>query len=196
MIEPINMLKLIGKLFLRLNGWTIADHTPKGIQDVKRCVIVAAPHTSNWDYPFAMSVFYALGVKVRFLAKDSLFKFPLGLIMKGSGGIPVYRSQRNNLVQTMIDLFASREELRLMIPAEGTRSFVREWKSGFYHVAYGAKVPIVLGFLDFKEKKGGFLNVYYPSGNYAKDLYEIQKLYSLIHPKNPDQYSLKDMKFD
>lgn len=190
------MLKIIGKVILTLFGWKIVDKTPLGVNQYKKAVMIAAPHTSNWDYLFAMATLKAVGSKINYLAKDSLFKFPLGIIIKGLGGIPVNRSQKNNLVQLMVDNIKNADEIHLLVPAEGTRSYTKEWKSGFYHIAVGAGVPIVLGFLDFGKKEAGFLDVFYPTGNYEEDLVKIQKQYLSITPKNPAYFSLKDAKFD
>lgn len=183
-------MRYLARLFLWLSGWKIVDRLPGGIQSVQRCVLIAAPHTSNWDYPYALSVFYALGVPVRFLAKESLFGPPLGWLMRASGGVPVNRSQRNNLVDSMVELFRERENLILMIPVEGTRSYVKEWKSGFYHVARGAGVPIVLGFLDYQKKEAGFHALFHPTGDYGADLKALQAIYRQFTPKHPNQYSL------
>ncbi len=185
-------MRWIARFFLWITGWEIVDNLPGGIGAVQKCVLIAAPHTSNWDYPYALSVFYALGVPVRFLAKDSLFRFPQGIVMRASGGIAVNRAQRNNLVQSMIDMFRAQDQLVLMIPVEGTRSFVKEWKSGFYHVAHGAGVPVVLGFLDYAKKQAGFHSLFYPTGDYAHDLKILQDIYRQFTPRHPEQYSLRD----
>lgn len=185
-------MRYIARLFLSLSGWKIIDRLPGGIQTVRRCVLIAAPHTSNWDYPYALAVFYALGVPVRFLAKESLFRPPLGWLMRASGGVAVNRSQRTNLVDSMIAMFRERDNLVLMIPVEGTRSYVKEWKSGFYHVARGANVPIVLGFLDYKKKEAGFHALFHPTGDYAADVRELQTIYRQFTPKHLTQYSLAD----
>jgi 1-acyl-sn-glycerol-3-phosphate acyltransferase len=183
-------MALLCKFFLWLSGWKIVDRLPGGIRAHQRCVLIAAPHTSNWDYPYALSVFYARRVPVRFLAKQSLFRAPLGWLMRASGGIPVNRAQRGNLVDTMIEMFRERENLILMIPVEGTRGYVAEWKSGFYHVARGAGVPIVLGFLDYAKKEAGFQGLFHPTGDYAADLKELQAIYRQFTPKHPEKYSL------
>lgn len=190
------MLKFIGKLILQLSGWKIVDKTPLGIKKYPKAVIIAAPHTSNWDYLYAMATLYALDCKIRYLAKDSLFKFPLGIIVRGLGGIPVNRSQKNNLVQLMGDMIVGADEMQLLVPAEGTRSYTKEWKSGFYHIANHADVPIVLGFLDFGKKEAGFLGVFQTTGNFETDLPKIQAFYQTITPKHPEFFSLKDAKFD
>lgn len=188
-------MRYLARLFLRLTGWTIVDRLPGGIRAVRRCVLIAAPHTSNWDYPYALAVFYALGVPVRFLAKESLFRPPLGWLMRASGGIAVNRAQRNSLVDTMIAMFRMQENLVLMIPVEGTRSYVKEWKSGFYHVARGAGVPIVLGFLDYKKKEAGFHALFQPTGDYAADVRQLQEIYRQFTPKHAAQYHLSHDEF-
>jgi 1-acyl-sn-glycerol-3-phosphate acyltransferase len=191
------MIKIIGKLILKVAGWKIVDTTPKGITNYPKTVMIAAPHTSNWDYVFCMATMYALGVPIRYLAKDSLFKFPLGILMRALGGIPVNRAQKNNLVDDIATLIKnSPENIQVIVPVEGTRSLTNEWKSGFYHMAINAEVPIILGFLDFAKKEAGFLNVCYPTGDYQADLRGIQKQYQYITPKYPDLFSLKNVNFD
>ena len=181
-------MKWISLLYLKLTGWKIGSRLDPSI---KKCVLVAAPHTSNWDYPFALATLYACGVKTNFLAKKSLFKFPLGIIMRASGGVPVDRSKHNNMVEAMISKLKESKELILMIPAEGTRSYTKEWKSGFYHTAMGAGVPIVMGYLDYKNKVAGFGDLFYPTGDYPKDLAAIQNFYRQFTAKHPEKSSLK-----
>ncbi len=179
------MIELVAKWYFKSIGWKIEGSIPP---EIKKCVVVAAPHTSNYDYPITLSVFYTLGLKVKFLAKKQLFSFPLGVLMRATGGIPVDRSKKNNLVDYMTNLFATQESLCLLIPPEGTRSAVKEWKTGFYRVAEAAKVPIVLGYLDYKKKTAGFENVFYPSGDMEKDMILIKDFYKAITPKYPDKY--------
>lgn len=191
------MLKFIGKLILKVAGYQVIDHTPKGVKNYQKAVMIAAPHTSNWDYVYTMAVLYALEIPIKYLGKESLFKFPLGILVRKLGGIPVKREQKNNLVNDMARLInESTEQIQLIIPAEGTRSYSKEWKSGFYHIANTAGVPIILGFLDFGKKEVGFLDEFIPTGNYESDLIKIQKKYVGITPKYPALNSLKDVKFD
>lgn len=180
-------MKWLCRLYLKLMGWRTGSTLDPA---VKKCVLVAAPHTSNWDYPIALATLYASGVKVRFLAKDSLFKFPLGMLMRATGGMPVDRSKHNNLVDALISIFRKHDELILMIAVEGTRSYVKEWKSGFYHTAVGAGVPIALGYLDYGKKVAGFGDLFYPSGNYQRDLSEIQNFYRKFTARHPEKSSL------
>lgn len=181
-------MKWLCQLYLKLIGWKIGSTLDPAI---KKCVLVAAPHTSNYDYLISLATLYSGGIKVRFLAKDSLFKFPLGIIMRASGGIPVDRSKHTNMVEAMIHMFEQSEELILMIPAEGTRSFVKEWKSGFYHTAMGAKVPIAMGYLDYGKKVSGYGDLFYPTGDYKKDLTDIQNFYRQFTARHPEKSSLK-----
>ena len=191
------MLKFLGKLILQIAGYKIIDTTPKGVKNYQKAVMIAAPHTSNWDYVYTMAALYALEVPIKYLGKASLFKFPLGILITKLGGIPVRREQKNNMVNDMAKMIVdATEQMILIIPAEGTRSFSREWKSGFYHIANTAKVPIILGFLDFGKKEVGFIDEFNPTGDYETDLKTIQKKYIGITPKHPELYSLKDVKFD
>ena len=189
------MIKLLGKIILKLWGWKITDTTPNGVLSYKKAVMIAAPHTSNWDYPFTMAMLYSSDIPLKYLAKASLFKFPLGLIIKGLGGVAVNRSQKNNLVNDMAEMIKNAiEPIHLVVPVEGTRGYTSEWKSGFYHIALAANVPIIFGFLDYAKKQGGYLNVFYPTGNYEEDLKEIQKQYLPITPKHPALNSLNNWK--
>jgi 1-acyl-sn-glycerol-3-phosphate acyltransferase len=180
-------MKWICRLYLKLIGWTVGSQLDPS---VKKCVLVAAPHTSNWDYPIAMAILYSCGMRIRFLAKKSLFNFPLGILMRATGGIPVDRSKHTNMVDAMINSLRKNDELILLIPAEGTRSYVKEWKSGFYHTAIGAGVPIVLGYLDYGKKVAGFGDLFYPTGDYQKDLLSIQNFYRQFAAKYPEKSSL------
>lgn len=182
-------MKWLCRFYLTLMGWKTAS---KLDPSVKKCVMVGAPHTSNVDYIYSLATLYANGTHVRFLAKKSLFKFPLGILMRATGGIPVDRSKHSNMVDMMVDMFASRDSLILLIPAEGTRSYVKEWKSGFYHTAVNAKVPIVLGYLDYGRKVAGFGDLFYPAGDYEKDLAEIKDFYRQFTAKHPGKSSLRE----
>ena len=180
-------MKWLCKLYLKIIGWKTGSTLDPS---VKKCVMVGAPHTSNTDYPIALATLYASNVKVRYLAKKSLFRFPLGILMRATGGIAVDRSKHSNMVDMMVNMFNQSSSLILLIPAEGTRSYVKEWKSGFYHTAVGAKVPIVLGYLDYGRKEAGFGKLFYPTGNYQKDLEEIKNFYRQFTAKYPEKSSL------
>ncbi|MTI13871.1 lysophospholipid acyltransferase family protein [Sansalvadorimonas verongulae] len=176
-----NFVSWIG---LKLTGWKIEGSAPHH----SKYVLIAAPHTSNWDFPVTLAIAFRLNVKLFWMGKASLFKGPMGPIMKWLGGIPVDRSQNTGLVQQVVDEFNRCKELVVTIPPEGTRSKVKKWKSGFYHVAHGAGVPISLGFLDFKRKVGGISKTFIPTGNYEEDLKNIQAFYKGITGKRPSQF--------
>jgi 1-acyl-sn-glycerol-3-phosphate acyltransferase len=180
-------MRWLCRLYLKIIGWRTGSTLDPSIH---KCVLVAAPHTSNMDYPIAMATLYACGVRVRFLAKKSLFSFPLGILMRATGGIPVDRSKHTNMVEAMISMFDRADKLILLIPAEGTRSYVKEWKSGFYYTALGSKVPIAMGYLDYKKKEAGFGDLFYPTGDYQKDLAEIKNFYRRFTARYPEKSSL------
>ena len=176
-------MRLLSIIIFKLTGWKTAVNLSP---EVKRCVLIAAPHTSNWDFVFARAALYILRIKVKFLIKDDYFFFPLNHILKSMGAIPVDRSKaKGNKVQVLIDLFNQNKELVTMIPAEGTRSLVKEFRKGFYHVANGAQVPIALGYLDYKKKIAGIGPLFYPTGNIESDLQEIYAFYRTIHARHP-----------
>lgn len=174
------LLRVASRVYLKISGWELVIEAPVA----RRSVVIAAPHTSNWDMPMGLAIVFACRLKVYFLAKHTLFTPPFGIFVRWLGGIPVDRSKAHNLVEQAIELFSEHEELVLVIPPEGTRKRVRNWKSGFYHIAYVAQVPISFGFIDYKRKVAGFGGTFIPTGNYDADLVEIQAFYAGITGKN------------
>ncbi len=154
--------------------------------DIKKLVMIASPHTSNWDLIYARATFYIMGLPVRYTVKKELFFFPLGVILKAIGGIPINRKIAGKMVDKMAALFDERKELVILITPEGTRSYAPEWKKGFYYIALTAKVPIALGYLDYKKKHAGVGPLISPSGNYEKDLETIQSFYRKVTAKYPE----------
>ncbi len=173
----------IAWLGLRLAGWKLKGRPPK----VRKYVIIAYPHTSNWDFPLGLSACIIYRIKVYWLGKDSLFKGPAGPLMKWLGGISIDRSQAQDFVQQTINVFDQSDELVIAVAPEGTRSGVEKWKTGFYHIAAGAKVPIVPGYFDYATKELGFLESILPSGDIDKDLIAIKQAYRGIQGKNADR---------
>lgn len=176
-------MKLIAKLIFFLTSWKVIGTVPKE----KKFVMVAAPHTSNWDFLYARAAFYIMGVPLKYTIKKELFFFPLGWILRVLGGIPIDRSQKSNMVKNMTALFDQYDELAILVTPEGTRSYSKEWKKGFYYVAQGAKVPICLGYLDYAKKHAGIGPLIHPSGNYDDDLETIQSFYKKITAKYPEK---------
>ena len=135
------------------------------------------PHTSNWDVPLGLLVFKSLGVRLHWVGKDSLFKWPMGMLIKKLGGVPVDRSKSQNFVQQVIDIYNKFENMVIALSPEGTRGFTEYWRTGFYHIACGANVPIATAFLDYKNKVGGFGPLIWPTGNIEKDLERMKEFY-------------------
>ncbi len=186
------MLRLFAWWF-RLKGWKTGEPIPP---HVKKCVVIAAPHTSNWDFVYSLATAQIMGLKVGYLAKKELFRFPLKGLLFRTGGIPVTRSRQTNLVASIIQLFAEKEELKLMIPAEGTRKRVDKWKSGFYHVALGAGVPVFMGYLDYKNKIAGYGPQLVLSGDKEKDAAIIRDFYSDKTARYPELFNLDAIRFE
>lgn len=180
------MKKGIGKFVLFIFGWK-ADY--KAQFKVKKSVMLASPHTSNWDLLFALAVYWIEGIDAKFLIKNSYTKGFFGFFFKWLGAIGVDRSKGNNLVDYSIELFNIREELVLMVPAEGTRERVDKWKTGFYHIAKNANVPVSFGFLDYGKKIAGVGDVYALTGTFEKDMQYIQDFYKDIKAKHPEKYN-------
>lgn len=172
----------IGNFYLKLLGWKLEGQRPP----FKKCLLLAAPHTSNWDVPLMLAMSYIYGIRVSWIGKHSLFKGPLGPLMRWLGGVPVDRRARHNAVQQMVDEFNRRDELYLMITPEGTRSRAEYWKSGFYHIAQGAGVPIILGLLDYKRKVGGLFEAVYASGDMKADMEKFREFYRDASGKFPE----------
>jgi len=153
--------------------------------------MVAAPHTSNWDIVFARAALFILRVPVKFTIKKEWVRFPMGLILKPLGAIPIDRqakgTRKASMVDTMAELFNKRDHLIILVTPEGTRKYAKRWRSGFYFTAMKANVPIVLGYLDYKDKEAGIGAVFYPSGDRDRDVEEIKAFYRKKVPKFPDQ---------
>ena len=181
----INVLMCwLGRLALRLTGWRVVG----GVPGAAKYVLIAAPHTSNWDFPVGLMVCFALRLKVYWMGKASLFPPVLGSVMRWLGGIPVNREKAGNLVQATVDAYQRNERLVVVVPPEGTRSRVRQWKTGFYHIAQGAGVPIAFGYLDFGKKEAGLSTMFAPTGDLDADMRAIRAFYAGISGRNPDKF--------
>jgi 1-acyl-sn-glycerol-3-phosphate acyltransferase len=187
------MIFYIAKFLFWISGWKLNNQMPKG---VRRSVMIASPHTSNWDFFYARIAFMLMGIPVKFTVKKEWLKFPFNLIMNPLGAIGIDRSpkagntERKSMVDAMAEIFEGKEEMVVLVTPEGTRSKVTKWKSGFYYVAVIAKVPITLGYLDYKHKVAGVGKVVYPSGNYMKDMKIIMDFYKDINARYPEKFSV------
>ena len=176
------LAQLIGRLYLRAFGWRLAGTLP-----CRRAVVIAAPHTSNWDLPFMLAVSYALGAKPSWLGKRELFRPPFGWFLRLLGGISVDRRAPQGLVGEAVARFGEHDDLFLVIPPSGTRARAPYWKSGFYHVARGAGVPIVCAYLDYRSRVGGIGLSFVPTTSIGADMDRIRAFYADKQAKFPAQ---------
>ena len=168
------LLGWLASVLLRALGWRVVGEVPA---QQRKYVLIGAPHTSNWDFPLMLLAVLKVGLDLHWMGKDSLFPFPFRGLMKWLGGIPIDRSQATGQVAQTVARFRASERLVVLIPPEGTRAKVARWKTGFYHIADGAGVPILLGFVDARRKELGFGPLYFPSGDIERDLPEIKAFY-------------------
>ena len=180
-------MKRISKfIFNQILGWRVRGEFPA----LSKCVIAVAPHTSNWDFLIAKLAYSSIGRTANFLIKAEWFVFPFNLFFKRVGGIPVAREKNSSLTDTLASEFNRRDQMQLAITPEGTRKPVKEWKKGFYYIAYKAGVPILLVGLDYSTKEVLSLGLLHPSGDYEKDIEEIKSRYKGIQGKKPENFLL------
>lgn len=183
------MLKVFTIFLFTIMGWKIQGQMPA---DVNKCIVLAAPHTSNYDFLLAMACFYKMNLPVNYLIKKEWLNFfLLKGIFRASGALGVDRSRSDTMVEVLADLIdSSTENIAMMISPEGTRKLVRKWKTGFYYTALRARVPIVLSSLDYAKKVAAIGPIFMPSGCFRRDMQIIKRYYKNITPKFPDQFSL------
>lgn len=175
----------IGRAILRLAGWAFEGPTPTA----RRYVLIAAPHTSNWDFVYMMAMAWALDIRLSWMGKASLFVFPLGPLFKALGGLPIRRDLPGRLVEQSVARFDAADGLVLAVPAEGTRGQGSTWRSGFYHIARLAEVPIVLGYLDYRRKRGGLGPEVRTSGDVRADMDRIRAFYADKTGRHPSKFT-------
>ena len=179
-------MKIFARFILyKILGWKLVGNFSI---DIKKYVVIAAPHTSWIDFPIAILARMSSGVMINFIGKDSLFKFPFGVFFRALGGTPVDRSKSNNLVDAIVQIFNNKEEFRLGLSPEGTRKKVDKWKTGFYYIAKGANVPIVMATLDFENKQIKISNPYYTTDNKEVDFNVFHSFYKNVKGKNPELF--------
>jgi len=186
------MLSNISRFILWLFGWKVIK--PKFNE--KSYVLIAAPHTSNWDFIIARLAIGSAEIPQKVLMKKEMFFFPLKYVLKALGAMPIDRIGSIKMVDYIIELFKKNDDFVFSISPEGTRSFVEKWKTGFYHIAVKACVPIVLGRMDYKIKIVDFSNIFYPTGNFDKDFAEIIKYYSQAQGLYPEKYNSNPSNID
>lgn len=170
------ILHRLAKFLTRLFGWRVEGTLP----DLPKFIVIGAPHTSNWDFVLFLGLALHLRADPRFMGKSELFRGPLGGFFRWCGGYPVDRSKSQGLVDQMVEAFRANERFILVITPEGTRSKVNEWKTGFYHIAKGAGVPLVLGFIDGARKAYGLGRTFFLTDDMEADMKAIQAYYAGI----------------
>ncbi|MCX5839970.1 MAG: lysophospholipid acyltransferase family protein [Deltaproteobacteria bacterium] len=178
-----DVLQGLSICILRICGWRRKGRLP----DIPKYVMIVAPHTSNWDMPIGMAIVFALKLKLNWLAKESLFRWPFGGLIRWLGGIPINRSKSCDVVARSIQTFKDKRKMVMVVAPEGTRKKANYWKTGFYHIAIGANVPIVMGFIDYARKVGGIGPTLIPTGNIEFDMQKIRCFYDEITGKIPDR---------
>tara|TARA_R100001039_G_scaffold39186_1_gene44733 strand:+ start:6104 stop:6715 length:612 start_codon:yes stop_codon:yes gene_type:complete len=179
------LLRGISAGLLALMGWRAIG---KPLQD-QRFVLIGAPHTSNWDFPLMLMVVLKLELKPHWMGKHSLFMFPFGGLMRWLGGIPIDRRSHHGIVDQVAAQYQQNPQLVVLVPPEGTRKKVQAWKTGFYHIANNAGVPILMGYLDVSRKEAGLADFFYPTGDVDADIKKIRAFYATkrgIRPENAD----------
>lgn len=167
------MREQLATMFLRATGWR-----PVGTPPSQRCVIIAAPHTSNWDLLWMLAFAWSFGLRPRFMMKHTVFVGPAGWLFRRVGGIAIERHRQGGVVKQMAEEFAARESLTLVVPPEGTRARTERWKSGFYHIAREAGVPVSLAFLDYGRREAGFGPEIEITGSVANDMDLVRDFYA------------------
>jgi len=176
------MLQKLARLILRMTGWTTVGDVPP----LAKAVFIAAPHTSNWDGFWLLVYKFALDVQVSFLAKHTLFWWPLGNLLRAMGAIPIDRDTQASTVQQLADTFEREDHLFLALAPEGTRRWKQYWKTGFYRIAYAANVPIVMAFIDYPNKRMGIGPQLDPADGVDRMLQRLREFYSPFKGRKPE----------
>ena len=163
-------------------GWKIINDFPK----LKKYVIIAAPHTSWQDFPIAIMAKFIKGAKVNYIGKASLFKWPFGFLFRWLGGAPVDRTKNTNLVDQIVEIFNAKEQFILGMSPEGTRKKIDKWKTGFYYIAKGANVPVVMATLDFANKEIRISEPYYLTNEIDSDMQYFYSYFDGVEGKHPE----------
>ena len=179
----------IGKTFMRwlaliifkVSGWKAAGQRPS----LPKYVIIAAPHTSNWDFVYTICLAFILGIKPLIMMKRAWFRWPMAPFLRWLGAFPIDRSGSQNVVAQSIQAFNEHTRMVMVVPPSGTRKKVMYWKTGFYHIARGAGVPVVLGYLDYRQKVGGIGPTVHITGHMEADMKTIRGFYADIKGKYP-----------
>lgn len=180
------LLRRIGQAVLRIGGWRLDIRVP----DEARLVVIAAPHTSNWDFVFGLAAVLALELDLHWFAKHTLFKGPWGGMFRALGGIAIDRSAPGGVVRQTVQTFADSEHLIIGLAPEGTRAHVAQWKRGFYHLAEAAQVPVLPAYIDYRRKVVGTAPAFRPSGDWDRDMAPVFAMYRGVTAKKPENFGI------
>jgi len=181
-----SILSGLGRLCLAAAGWRFADDLP----NIPKGVVIFAPHTSNWDFVIGIFAIFSMNVQATWIGKHTLFRKPIGKAARWLGGIPIDRRSSQAMVARMVSRFREMDRFLLVMAPEGTRRKTSRWKSGFYHIAEGAGVPILIACLDYPSRSISFSRLVTPSGDYPADLEKIQSLTERFRGKKPRQAAI------
>ncbi len=181
-LPPNPFAEWVGRTTLRLMGWRIEGELPR----LDKFVVIGAHHTSNWDFVLFLAAKFVLRINARWFGKHTIFRWPFNNLLQRWGGIPVRRHLKLNMVDQAIQGFRDNPQFMLILSPEGTRKKVERWKMGFYHIACGAGVPIVLGALDYAEKRIVIGPAFQPTGDQAADLKAMLDFFRPYPPKKPE----------
>lgn len=179
-------LTSLGRVWLRLWGWHFAGALP----EIPRFIIVVAPHTSNWDFPLGVAAMFSLDLRIHWFGKDTLFRPPLGWLFRALDGRPVRRAQHEGVVREVAEVIRSEPQFLLALAPEGTRKPVTKWRTGFYHIAAAAEIPVVPVWFDWEAHEIGIGPPMMPTGDIQKDLAHLQSYYRRGMARNPGGFSV------
>jgi len=177
------MFRYLAILIYKIIGWKCKNENYP--YHIKKKILIAAPHTSNWDFPIGVMARSILNDKIKYIGKESLFKPPLGWIMYPLGGIPVKRSKATSFVRAIVNEYLEREELAIVIAPEGQRKKVDHFKTGFYYIAKAANIPIIPTVFDWEKKEVRFLDPIYTTEDSKADIKKIEDMFRGIKGKVP-----------
>ena len=184
------MIKELSSLILKTFGWSLMKGLPEG---TKKCILIVAPHTSNWDFVIGRLCFNVLDIPTKFLMKKEVFIWPFSILLKKLGGISVNRNGSNNVIKEVAHLYSQYDELIVTLTPEGTRKLSTKWKKGFYYISELAKIPVAVAYIDYGKKECGIEFCFTPTGDFEKDFEPVRALYLNKTAKFPENFNLSPM---
>ena len=181
---PTSTAQRLCQRFLRTCGWSVAP-----FPEVDKAIIVGGPHTSNWDGVLGLTGKTAIGLDAHIMIKEELFKGPLGALLRRLGAIPIDRSRAAGMVEQTVEQFARHDRLYIVVTPEGTRSSASQWKTGFWHIARQAGIPIVVALADYESRRIIFPTVMTPGDDLDRDMQQLYEIFASVTPKHPDKLS-------